>query len=64
MSERLLLKGGRVVDPGRAIDADLDVLLVDGEVAEVDVRVAARGAEAESETGADRGGARVIMFDG
>jgi dihydroorotase len=45
MSERLLLKGGRVVDPGRALDADLDLLLVDGEVAELDARVAARGAE-------------------
>src|SRR5262249_50392728 len=45
VSERLLLKGGRVVDPGRSIDADLDLLLVDGEVAELDARVAARGAE-------------------
>jgi dihydroorotase len=45
VSERLLLKGGRVIDPGRAIDADLDLLLVDGEVAELDARVAARGAE-------------------
>jgi dihydroorotase len=45
VSGRLLLKGGRVVDPGRAIDADLDVLLVDGEVAELDARVSARGAE-------------------
>jgi dihydroorotase len=45
MSERLLLKGGRVIDPGRSIDADLDLLIVDGEVAELDARVAARGAE-------------------
>jgi len=45
MTDRLLLKGGRVIDPGRSLDADLDLLLVDGEVAELDTRVAARGAE-------------------
>ena len=45
MSERLLLKGGRVIDPGRAVDGDLDLLLVDGEVADLGTRVAARGAE-------------------
>jgi dihydroorotase len=32
---RLLLKGGRVVDPRRKVDAVLDVLLADGVVAEV-----------------------------
>jgi dihydroorotase len=45
MTDRLLLKGGRVIDPGRSLDADLDLLLVEGEVAELDTRVAARGAE-------------------
>jgi dihydroorotase len=45
VSARVLIKGGRVVDPGRSIDADLDLLLVDGEVAELDARVTARGAE-------------------
>jgi dihydroorotase len=45
MSERLLLKGGRVIDPGRSLDADLDLLIVDGEIAELDARVSARGAE-------------------
>ncbi|HUG53701.1 MAG TPA: dihydroorotase [Vicinamibacteria bacterium] len=45
MSERLLLRGGRVIDPGRALDAEVDVLLVDGLVAELGPRVAARGAE-------------------
>jgi len=45
VSERLLLKGGRVIDPGRAVDGDLDLLLVDGEVADLGTRVAARGAE-------------------
>jgi dihydroorotase len=41
----LLLKGGRVVDPARAIDDVLDVLIESGRVAEVGSRVAARGAE-------------------
>jgi len=45
VSARLLLKGGRVVDPGRAVDADLDLLIVDGEIAELEPRVSARGAE-------------------
>jgi dihydroorotase len=45
MSGRLLLRGGRVVDPGRSLDAEVDLLLVDGEVAELGPRVAARGAE-------------------
>jgi hypothetical protein len=45
VTERLLLKGGRVIDPGRGVDGDLDLLLVDGEVADLDARVAARGAE-------------------
>jgi dihydroorotase len=42
---RLLLKGGRVVDPARGIDAKLDVLLEDGLVSEVGSRARARGAE-------------------
>jgi dihydroorotase len=45
MSERLLLKGGRVVDPGRDLDGDFDLLLVDGEVADLGPRVPARGAD-------------------
>jgi dihydroorotase len=45
VSERLLLKGGRVIDPGRAVDADFDLLIVDGRVEELETRVAARGAE-------------------
>lgn len=44
MSERLLLKGGRVVDPARKIDGKLDVLLVGGVVREVAGRITARGA--------------------
>jgi dihydroorotase len=35
MSDKVLLSGGRVVDPGQRLDATLDVLLADGSVAEV-----------------------------
>jgi dihydroorotase len=42
---RLLVKGGRVVDPSQGIDAALDVLLADGKVEKLDARLSARGAE-------------------
>jgi dihydroorotase len=42
---RLLVKGGRVVDPSQGIDAALDVLLADGKVEKLGARLAARGAE-------------------
>ena len=45
MSARLLLAGGRVVDPARKVDAALDVLLEDGKVAQVGRRLRPRGAE-------------------
>src|SRR5271169_1029838 len=45
MSEAVLLKGGRVVDPSRNLDQTLDVLLRDGVVAKVDERIAAKGAD-------------------
>jgi dihydroorotase len=45
LSERLLLRGGRVIDPSRDVDAVLDVLLQDGRVAELGAKLAARGAE-------------------
>jgi dihydroorotase len=32
---RLLIRGGRVIDPSQGIDAELDLLLVDGRVAEI-----------------------------
>lgn len=35
MSEKILLRGGRVVDPSQSLDATLDVLLADGTVATV-----------------------------
>jgi len=41
---RLLVKGGRVVDPSQGIDAALDVLLADGKVEKLGARLAARGA--------------------
>ncbi len=45
MRARLLIKGGRVVDPSTGTDAPLDVLLEDGRVAELGARLPARGAE-------------------
>jgi dihydroorotase len=42
---RLLLKGGRVVDPARKVDAVLDVLLTDATVEAVGGRVSPRGAQ-------------------
>jgi dihydroorotase len=45
MSDRLLIKGGRVVDPAQGLDDDRDVLLAEGQVKEVGRKVAARGAE-------------------
>ncbi|HUP50847.1 MAG TPA: dihydroorotase [Longimicrobiales bacterium] len=41
MSESLLLRGGRVVDPSQKLDERLDVLLVDGRVAKLGKRVSA-----------------------
>jgi dihydroorotase len=45
MSARLLLKGGRVIDPARNLDTDQDVLIVEGRIAEVGGRVKGAGAE-------------------
>ena len=42
---RLLIRGGRVVDPSRRKDAVLDVLLASGAVEAVGARLPARGAE-------------------
>ncbi len=41
MTEKLLLKGGRVVDPSRGLDERLDVLLAGGLVAELGRKLAA-----------------------
>jgi dihydroorotase len=39
VSRKILLRGGRVVDPSQAIDAKLDVLLAGGKVAEVGKKI-------------------------
>lgn len=51
MTDRLLIKGGRVVDPAQRLDDDRDVLLVAGVVREVGSRLAARGATVVDATG-------------
>jgi dihydroorotase len=43
---RLLLRGGRVVDPAQGIDTTLDVLVAEGKVEEVGPRLSSRGAQA------------------
>jgi dihydroorotase len=45
LSPRLLLKGGRVLDPGQGLDGPADVALADGRVAEIGTRLAVKGAE-------------------
>ena len=42
---RLLIKGGRVVDPAVGLDDDRDVLVAEGTVQDVGKRIAARGAD-------------------
>jgi dihydroorotase len=42
---RLLLKGGRVIDPAQGTDAVLDVMIAEGTVEEVSPRVQPRGAQ-------------------
>ena len=42
---RLLLRGGRVIDPAQGVDATLDVLISEDTVAEVGTRLSARGAQ-------------------
>ena len=44
MSEGVLLRGGRVVDPSQGIDARLDVLLQEGRVARLGEKLSAKGA--------------------
>jgi dihydroorotase len=47
-AESILLKGGRVVDPAQKIDAEMDVLLRDGFVAELAPKGKTRGSADES----------------
>lgn len=42
---KLLLKGGRVIDPGTGKDGELDVLVEDGRLAKIDRNIAPAGAE-------------------
>jgi dihydroorotase len=44
LSERLLLRGGRVVDPSRGVDETQDLLLEDGRVARAGAKLKAKGA--------------------
>ncbi len=46
--ESLLLKGGRVIDPASRVDAEMDVLLRDGRVAEIAPRNKLRGSAEET----------------
>jgi dihydroorotase len=45
VSERLLVKGGRLVDPAQGLDEPLDLLLENGRVTRLGRRLPARGAE-------------------
>jgi len=51
VSERLILKGGRVVDPSQGIDARVDVRVENGLVAATGARLSTRGAEVADVTG-------------
>jgi len=42
---RLLLKGGRVIDPAQGLDANLDVMVAEGTIEEVGPRLQPRGAQ-------------------
>jgi dihydroorotase len=42
---RLLLKGGRVIDPAQGLDATLDVMIAEGRIEKVGPRVQPRGAQ-------------------
>ncbi len=42
---RLLLKGGRLVDPAQGLDGAFDVMIADGQIEELGPRLAARGAQ-------------------
>jgi dihydroorotase len=44
MSERLIIRGGRVLDPARGFDGVADVLIEDGRIAAVDPAAATEGA--------------------
>jgi len=39
MTNSILIKGGRVVDPGQGTDSELDILIIDGKIAEVSKKI-------------------------
>ena len=39
MTHSILIKNGRVVDPGQGIDSELDILIVDGKISELSKRI-------------------------
>ena len=45
MMEKLLIRGGRVVDPANGMDKVADVLIEDGRIAAVGEELSADGAE-------------------
>ncbi len=51
MSDRTLFRGGRVIDPGAKIDAELDVLVAGGVVAQVGNSIEPAGARVMDATG-------------
>jgi dihydroorotase len=51
VSQPLLIRGGRVIDPANGVDAQVDVLLRDGKVAAVGPRLDAAGARVVDATG-------------
>lgn len=51
MSDRLLIRGGRVIDPATGIDARLDVLVEDGSVARMHAAIEPEGARVLDATG-------------
>ena len=51
MRQRLLLRGGRVIDPAQGLDETLDLLIEDGKVAQLGAKLGARGAEAVDASG-------------
>lgn len=45
MTDRLLIRGGRVIDPSQKVDDDLDVLVEEGRITQMGRRLSARGGE-------------------
>jgi len=50
MTAKILIEGGRVIDPARGFDETADVLIVDGRVATISTRPGQAAADADTET--------------